>query len=58
MITALFAAFLLLPNILTFFLAFAGYILIQIQIRMEEAFLQKQFASEYSEYKSKTRRLI
>lgn len=58
MITALFAAFLLLPNILTFFLAFAGYILIQVQIRMEEAFLQKQFASEYSDYKSKTRRLI
>lgn len=58
MIVALFAAFLLLPNILTFFLAFAGYFLIHVQIRMEEVFLQKKFGGAYSDYKSKTRRLI
>ena len=58
MIIAIFAAFLVLPNIITVFVAFAGYIIIQIQIRLEEEFLQKQFGSEYLEYKSKTRRLI
>ncbi len=58
MIIAIFAAFLVLPNIITFFIAFAGYIIVQIQIRLEEEFLQKQFGSEYTAYKSKTRRLI
>lgn len=58
MFIAIFAAFLVLPNIITVFVAFAGYIIIQIQIRLEEEFLQKQFGSEYLEYKSKTRRLI
>lgn len=58
MIVAIFAAFLLLPNLFTFFIAFAGYIIIQIQIRLEEEFLQKQFGNEYIHYKTKTRRLI
>lgn len=58
MIVAIFAAFLLLPNLFTFFIAFAGYIIIQIQIRLEEEFLQKQFGNEYVHYKTKTRRLI
>lgn len=58
MIVAIFAAFLLLPNLFTFFIAFSGYIIIQIQIRLEEEFLQKQFGNEYVHYKKKTRRLI
>lgn len=58
MIVAIFAAFLLLPNLFTFFIAFSGYIIIQIQIRLEEEFLQKQFGNEYVHYKTKTRRLI
>ena len=57
MIISIFSAFLVLPNLLTFFVAFAGYIVIQIQIRLEEEFLQKQFGEEYSEYKKNTRRL-
>lgn len=58
MIFAIFAAFLVLPNILTFFIAFAGYIVIQLQIRLEEEFLQKQFGAAYVRYKQKTKRLF
>jgi protein-S-isoprenylcysteine O-methyltransferase Ste14 len=55
---SLFSIFLVLPNILTFFVAFTGYIVIQIQIRLEEEFLLNEFGQKYAEYKNKTRRLI
>lgn len=58
MMLSLFSIFLVLPNILTFFVAFTGYIVIQIQIRLEEGFLLKEFGQKYAEYKNKTRRLI
>lgn len=58
MIVALISAFFLLPNILTFFIAFAGYIAIQVQIRLEEEFLGKHLGTHYLEYKKKTKRLI
>jgi protein-S-isoprenylcysteine O-methyltransferase Ste14 len=58
MMLSLFSIFLVLPNILTFFVAFTGYIVIQIQIRLEEEFLLNEFGQKYAEYKNKTRRLI
>lgn len=58
MIIAMLAAFMILPNIITFFLAVGGYIIIQIQIRLEEEFLEKSFGSQYISYKKKVRRLI
>ena len=35
-----------------------GYVLIQIQIRLEEEFLTKEHGQEYLNYKQKVRRLI
>ncbi len=58
MMLSLFSIFLVLPNILTFFIAFTGYIVIQIQIRLEEEFLLKEFGQKYIDYKNNTRRLI
>ena len=58
MMLSLFSIFLLLPNILTFFIAFTGYIVIQIQIRLEEEFLLKEFGQKYLDYRNRTRRLI
>lgn len=58
MIVAIFSAFLVLPNMITFFVSFAGYIVIQIQIRLEEEFLERQFGEEYRNYKIKTKRLL
>lgn len=58
MMLSLFSIFMVLPNILTFFIAFTGYIVIQIQIRLEEEFLLKEFGQKYIDYKNNTRRLI
>lgn len=58
MIITVFGLFLILPNAMTFFLTATTYLVIQIQIRLEEAFLEKQHGSEYKAYKSRTRRLI
>lgn len=58
MIVSVFGLFLILPNALTFFLTATTYIITQIQIRLEEAFLEKQHGDNYKAYKLKTRRLI
>lgn len=58
MIISVLGLFLIVPNALTFFLTLTTYIVIQIQIRLEEDFLQKQHAQDYIKYKFKTRRLI
>lgn len=58
MMLSLFSIFMVLPNILTFFIAFTGYIVIQIQIRLEKEFLLKEFGQKYIDYKNNTRRLI
>lgn len=50
--------FLILPNALTFLVAAASYIVIQIQIRLEEEHLLKQHGTAYKEYKRTVRRLI
>lgn len=58
MISTTAGLFLLLPNALTFFAMAASYIVIQIQIRLEEVHLLHQHGAEYIAYKKRTRRLI
>lgn len=58
MIATVFGLFLLLPNFLTFFCLFTTYFIIQIQIRLEEEFLEKQHGEKYLQYKSTTKRLL
>jgi protein-S-isoprenylcysteine O-methyltransferase Ste14 len=58
MIITLLGAFLATPNALTVLFLILGYILIQIQIRLEEEFLTKEHGQEYLKYKQKARRLI
>jgi protein-S-isoprenylcysteine O-methyltransferase Ste14 len=50
--------FLVSANALSLMFLVVSYILIQIQIRLEEAHLIKQFGEEYNNYKNKTRRMI
>ncbi|HEY1025161.1 MAG TPA: isoprenylcysteine carboxylmethyltransferase family protein [Sphingobacteriaceae bacterium] len=58
MLVSLLGFFLLLPNALTLLVLVCGYVLIQIQIRLEEDFLVKQHADEYIAYCKKVKRLI
>ncbi len=58
MILSLTGLFLVTPNALTILFLILGYVLIQIQIRLEEEFLGKEHGQEYSDYKQKVRRLI
>jgi protein-S-isoprenylcysteine O-methyltransferase Ste14 len=58
MIVSLFGLFLTTPNALTFLFFILGYVLIQIQIRLEEEHLVEQHENEYLNYKQRTKRLI
>lgn len=58
MILSLVGLFLTTPNALTALFLIVGYILIQIQIRLEEEFLEKEHKQTYLDYKQKVRRLI
>lgn len=58
MILTMSGVFLIIPNAVTFFLALASYFIIQIQIRLEEEFLEKVHGAEYQVYMRNTRRLI
>ena len=58
MILSLVGLFLTTPNALTVLFLIVGYVLIQIQIRLEEEFLTKEHGQEYLNYKQKVRRLI
>jgi protein-S-isoprenylcysteine O-methyltransferase Ste14 len=58
MIMSLVGLFLITPNSFTLIFLILGYILIQIQIRLEEEHLTKTNGDNYIEYKSKTRRII
>lgn len=49
---------LLTPNIFTISISLAIYILIQMQVRLEEAFLTEIHGQKYLNYKSETRRFI
>jgi protein-S-isoprenylcysteine O-methyltransferase Ste14 len=58
MIISTIGIFLIIPNTITFFVAATSYIVIQVQIRLEEDFLTKQHGMEYGEYKKAVARLI
>ena len=58
MIISVNGLFFIIPNTLTFFLTVTTYIVIQIQIRLEEEFLERLHGQEYINYKIKTRRLL
>lgn len=58
MIVSLAGLFLTTPNAMTGLFLILGYVLIQIQIRLEEEFLINQHGQKYSAYKEKVRRLI
>jgi protein-S-isoprenylcysteine O-methyltransferase Ste14 len=58
MILSLVGLFLSSPNALTGLFLILGYVLIQIQIRLEEEFLTKQHGQSYLTYKQSVRRLI
>ncbi len=58
MILSLSGLFLTTPNALTVIFLILGYVLIQIQIRLEEEFLRKEHGEAYIKYKQRVRRLI
>jgi len=58
MIISVFGLFLIIPNTITFFLALSTYLIIQIQIRLEEEFLEKKHTTHYLNYKLRTKRLF
>lgn len=58
MIISLVGLFLTTPNALTGLFLILGYVLIQIQIRLEEEFLRKEHGKAYIDYYKKVRRLI
>jgi protein-S-isoprenylcysteine O-methyltransferase Ste14 len=58
MILSLVGLFLTTPNALTGLFLILGYMLIQIQIRLEEEFLTKEHGQTYIAYRQKVRRLI
>jgi protein-S-isoprenylcysteine O-methyltransferase Ste14 len=58
MIMALLGLFLINPNVLTLVFFISGYILIQIQVRLEEVFLLEQHGTAYSNYCTQVRRFI
>jgi len=58
MLLTLLGFLLLLPNALNLLALVLGYLLMQIQIRLEEEFLLRQYGEVYSHYQSKVRRWI
>lgn len=58
MILCLVGLFLTTPNALTGLFWVLGYVLIQIQIRLEEAFLESEHGQIYVNYKQRVRRLV
>ena len=56
MITTLLGLFLIIPNALTLLVAVLGFVVIQIQVRLEEEFLAMTHGDEYQEYRRRVRR--
>jgi len=50
--------FFMLPNVVTAVILVSGYIVIQVQVRLEEEFLLKELGDEYILYKNKVKRWI
>lgn len=58
MIATAWGLFAILPNVLSFFTALGTYWIIQVQIRLEEAFLKEQLGETYLQYQQTTKRLL
>jgi len=58
MIVSLIGLFLITPNAVSLLFLILGYVLIQVQIRLEEEFLYRQHGEKYLDYLIKVRRLI
>lgn len=58
MIISVLGLFLLLPNALTFFTTLATYFIIQVQVRLEEDFLERQHPETYPSYKQNVKRFL
>ncbi|MGB0880447.1 MAG: methyltransferase family protein [Polaribacter sp.] len=58
LIFSLVGLFLVTPNTITVIILILGYVLIQVQIRLEEAFLIDQHTTDYTAYQQKVRRFI
>lgn len=58
MLLTLIGFLLILPNALSLLALACGYLLMQVQIRLEEEFLAKQYGKEYKTYQQKVRRWI
>ena len=58
MIVTLVGLFLVIPNAVTLLILVLGFVLIQIQVRLEEEYLATIHEEKYSEYMSKVRRWI
>ena len=56
MLTTLFGLFLVIPNAITFMVFITGFIVVQIQVRLEEEFLLKTHGDDYKNYCTKTKR--
>lgn len=58
MIITLLGLFLAFPNAFTLVILIVGFVLIQIQVRLEEEFLTKTHGEEYPKYQIQTRRWL
>ena len=58
MIVSLLGFFLVLPNAITLLSFVCGYLLIQIQVRLEEDFLKGTHGQAYEDYKTRVRRWV
>ena len=58
MLASIVGLMLVTPNAFTLLLAVTGYILIQVQVRVEEDFLLKMHGQHYTAYKAAVRRFI
>lgn len=58
LLISLVGLFLIIPNAITFAVLFAAYLILQVTMRLEEEFLEKQHGIAYIEYKTKVPRLI
>lgn len=56
MISTLLGLFLVIPNAVTFMVFITGFIVVQIQVRLEEDFLLKTHDEDYKTYCSQTKR--